>query len=200
MNLLRTLFPAARFIHMVRDPRDVVASALKLPLGGKTALGIAYDWERAVLRGILAETLWGGHRVKRVNYESLVVEPKMTISEICEFLGIDFSERMLDFHSTEAARALSTLKHHSRVIEPIFQGSVGRYKRELSRSMIRTLEGYLSETMSLLGYLDEASYLKATSTRLEKAKKFWGLMGVECLKRVSALFKDEVVNKLVRRK
>lgn len=200
MNLLKNLFPAARFIHMVRDPRDVVASAIKLPFGGKTALGIAYDWERAVLRGVLAESVWGADQVKRVRYESLVMDPKTTIADVCEFLGVDFSEKMLDFYSTEAAKALSTLKHHSRVIEPIFQGSVGRYKRELSKSEIEIIEGYLSESMVLLEYLDEVDYLKATSTRLRKAKKMWGLMGVECVKRTSALFKSELVRKLIRKK
>ncbi len=192
LSLLKSLFPSARFIHMVRDPRDVVASALRLPLGGKTPLGIGYDWERAIASGLSAEMRWGPDQVKRVTYESLVKEPARTVEEICAFLGVESSEKMLDFHRTEAARNLSKLKHHTRVAEPIFTSSIGRYRRDLSRKTIRAIESYLCEPMRLLGYLEEEEYTRALEGRLTQGWRSWGLLGWESILRMLAFVKNEI--------
>lgn len=199
LSLLKSLFPNARFIHMVRDPRDVVASALRLSLGGKTPLGIGYDWERAIASGLSAEMTWGPDQVKRVTYESLVREPTRTVEEICGFLGVESSGKMFDFHTTEAARHLSKLKHHTRVAEPIFTSSLGRYRRDLSRRTIRTIEGYLCEPMRLLGYLEDEDYTRALERRVTQGWSSWGLLGWESVLRILAFAKNEIAVRLLSR-
>ncbi|MGQ9654423.1 MAG: sulfotransferase family protein [Thermodesulfobacteriota bacterium] len=200
LSLLKSLFPCAMFIHMVRDPRDVVASALRLPLGGKTPLGIGYDWERAIVSGLSAEVKWGPNQVKRVTYESLVKEPTRTVEEICAFLGVKSSEKMFDFHETEAARHLSKLKHHTRVAEPIFTSSLGRYRKDLSRKTISAIEGYLCEPMRLLGYLEDEQYTRALERRLTQGWGSWRLLGWESVLRMLALVKNDIAVWLLSRK
>jgi len=197
MTFLKHLFPQARFIHMVRDPRDVVASASKLPLGGKTALGIAYDWERALLSGLAAEASWGAQGILRVKYEDLVTNPKETMERICEFLEVEFYPEMLSFHTTEAARELSKLKHHRRVSSPLDKKAVGRYKTELSPNVVQLIESYLSEPMRFMGYSPEFEYHRLLDLRLRTPISVWARLGWEALLRIFSIMKDGVAKRII---
>lgn len=89
---LRRLFPEARFIHLLRDPRDVVRSMLNF----NAAFGIelvpgeseawAY-WLRTVRACVAAERAWGAGVVRRVLYRDLVEDSKTAVEGILEFLG-----------------------------------------------------------------------------------------------------------------
>lgn len=192
MSFLKALFPDAKFIHMVRDPRDVVASALRLPLGGKTPLGIAYDWERALLSGLAAESLWGSGVILRVKYEDLVTNPESILKRICNFLEISFTQEMLFFHRSEAAKELSRLRHHRRVSKPLDSESVGRYRRDLPPKVLQIVESYLSELMLFMSYSSETEYEKLLNLRLGRPHTLWMRLGWEALLRSLSVMKDRV--------
>jgi hypothetical protein len=177
---------------MVRDPRDVVASARGLPLGARTPLGIAQDWERAVLSGLLAEVAWGAHVVKRIPYESLASGPEEILQEVCAFLDVEYTAHMLDFHETHQARHLSTLSHHTRVVQPVSPGSVGRYARDLSPAEVRDVEGYLASPMGILGYLDPDGLASALGRRLGGRTRHLALLARESLRQLAWAVKQEV--------
>lgn len=89
---LRRLFPGARFIHLLRDPREVVRSMLNF----HAAFGIdlvpgeseAWDyWLRTVRACVAAERAWGSGVVRRVRYRDLVEDSKTAVEGILEFLG-----------------------------------------------------------------------------------------------------------------
>jgi Sulfotransferase family len=85
---LVTIWPDGKFIRIVRDLRDVYASARALGLDGN-AWSVATLWaegEEAWDR--LAPSL-GPTQALLVHYEDLVTEPKVTIRTIFEFLGCD---------------------------------------------------------------------------------------------------------------
>jgi hypothetical protein len=81
----------ARVIHVVRDPRAVVASnyvsGARYPL-----LFLARQWRKlATLALVNAES---SDRVKIIKYENLVSHLGETALEICSFLGVEFDEAM----------------------------------------------------------------------------------------------------------
>lgn len=102
MNLHRhfhralAVFPNARFIHLLRDPRDVAMSCLRMGWGGHVyhTVDIWRDaelsWER--LRSVLAED-----QFIEIGYEKLVDDIPGVLGSICTFLGVPYSERMLDY-------------------------------------------------------------------------------------------------------
>ncbi|MCA9310444.1 MAG: sulfotransferase, partial [Phycisphaerales bacterium] len=96
------LFPQARFIHIVRDPRDVVVSLKKEHwMGGESIQRIAHHvakvWRR---QQDVAERL--GPRVYRVlSYEDLVADPEAALRELCDFLGEAFDPAMLTYHQQQ---------------------------------------------------------------------------------------------------
>jgi hypothetical protein len=93
---LLPLFPDARFIHLVRDGRDVAKSCVGMGWNGNV-------WT-AVHRWIDAEKLWSQlcgrlepRRRHEVKYETLVSSPEATLAETCDFLGVEYDSAMLDY-------------------------------------------------------------------------------------------------------
>ncbi|WP_035994495.1 sulfotransferase family protein [Leptolyngbya sp. KIOST-1] len=98
---LRRLYPTARVVRIVRDPRDVALSmATRLPWTSDVPLHSAYLIERWYRqskgffeRDRLAYTL---------RYETLIAEPTETLHQLCCFLQVPFEPAML--HTEAAAR------------------------------------------------------------------------------------------------
>jgi hypothetical protein len=94
---LATLYPRAKFIHLIRDGRDVAISRIDL------------DWERYYERD---RFVWSLAMAKRreylyspyarqildVRYEDLVTDLEGTVRHICNFLEEAFHPAMLDWH------------------------------------------------------------------------------------------------------
>lgn len=90
------LLPESRFIHLVRDPRDVVASLLAVgrtwgsgwaPQESRAAVKI---WIRAVRAAIEAAREIPSHRFLEVRYERLVAAPEETLVDIATFLNLEW--------------------------------------------------------------------------------------------------------------
>ena len=89
---IRTYFPDAKIVLMVRDGRDVVAS-LKHHAGSVTHAINRWVHDTAATLAAAATT-----NVKMIKYESLVDDPVAVVSEICAFIGVPFQQQMLRFH------------------------------------------------------------------------------------------------------
>jgi len=90
------LLPEAKFIHMVRDPKDVIASLSKqrwAPNDKETAA----KWYKEVISQIedLKRDLPPKSFIVIDLYE-LVDDTEKVLMEVCEFLGMSFSDKMLD--------------------------------------------------------------------------------------------------------
>ena len=90
--LIFGLYPHARVIHIVRDPRDQVQSAYKA--WKKDRVRAAARWADGIraARDALAEY---PQRSMVVRYEDLVTEPTDVLGRICAFLELPFDTAML---------------------------------------------------------------------------------------------------------
>ena len=104
--LLHDLWPAARFVHIIRDGRDVWLSvadwqkgATHLPTWGADPVSTtAVWWERNVRLAREAGAALGPQLYHELRYESLVADPVAECTRLCQFLGFPFDDRMLRFH------------------------------------------------------------------------------------------------------
>jgi hypothetical protein len=90
-----SLFPKARFIHIYRDPRQVVNSmTTKKWWNFESAVDL---YKSIVTEGRKLGKQVGPERYLEVKYELLVEQGKETVEQICDFLNIPVSERWLNY-------------------------------------------------------------------------------------------------------
>jgi hypothetical protein len=138
IDTLFAWFPAAQFIHMIRDPRDAFCSVRERAAKNKKPRWAAMTPEQTAIswcRRINSGVAWREHpeRYHEVRYEDLVSQPEATLRPLFAFLGEPWEA--------------SVLEHH-----PTFSTSVGRWQRELSAAEVTAIEAVAGETMHALGY------------------------------------------------
>jgi hypothetical protein len=114
VDVLATRFPNARFLHIVRDGRDVAASVVTMEFGHTRFPEAARVWRRKVLKAHLAGMRLGPERYQEVRYEDLVADPVTELQRICTFLGLEYAESMLEYH-VRADELLAGLRHTDHV-------------------------------------------------------------------------------------
>jgi hypothetical protein len=106
MPTLHGLWPHAKFVHLIRDGRDVCLSVLqwrkgapKFPTWKEDPVSTtALWWEWNVKLGLEARTLLGPERYHELRYEHLVEDPETECRALCEFLELPYDAAMLRFH------------------------------------------------------------------------------------------------------
>jgi hypothetical protein len=93
LNLYR-LFPKAYFLLIVRDVRDVCLSWGKK--WGKNKYLCAYKWQKRMLK--VLENSEKISRFKVIKYEDLINNTTFVTKGVSDFLNINWSRRMLDYH------------------------------------------------------------------------------------------------------
>ncbi len=93
--VLRALFPDARYVHIVRDGRAVFQSVRNLDWGPNNAYSGSRHWAERLDEAMGVEMAEQDNCL-RVRYEDILADPAATISEICRFAGLDYSEQMLE--------------------------------------------------------------------------------------------------------
>jgi hypothetical protein len=92
---LLALFPAAKFVHILRDVDEVAASMLAFrqgdgaPLVADANAAYAY-WQRAVSACVAAENALGADVVHRVRHADLIAAPEAALRGVLDFLGEPF--------------------------------------------------------------------------------------------------------------
>jgi hypothetical protein len=90
------LYPEARFVHIVRDGRDVCASWLRLGWVG-SALRAGHEWSRAIEDWQELMAVLPAGRAVELRFEDLVAEPREQLTRVCNLLRIPFDARMLEY-------------------------------------------------------------------------------------------------------
>lgn len=129
IGLIKTLFPDARIVHTVRDPRDTLLSLYFLHLDASQAyaqdLEDAAHWHRAYMRLMAHWRGLYGADIHDVDYDALVVDPRAELGPLLDFLGLEWEEGLLDFHTaSNAVRTASVWQ----VREPLYRRSSGRWR------------------------------------------------------------------------
>ncbi len=103
--LISEVYPGARFVHIVRDGRDVVRSLLAKPWGPDNVEAAASEWRDSVRAGRLQAPPATHYRELR--YEELLTQPEAAIGSLFGWLGLDADEIIMGQALGEARTALS---------------------------------------------------------------------------------------------
>ncbi len=167
MREIQVYLPEARFIHLIRDGRDVALSILKQHWGPQTIEAAAEKWRSRVLRGRAQQPYLGFYL--EVKFEDLVLHTERELRRICEFIDLEFDPAMLGYHETaeqrlqEKARALprahgepqsaeKRLMSHAKTFEPPNPELIGTWRKRMSPSDRAAYEALAGDLLADLGY------------------------------------------------
>ncbi len=172
MRPISKALPEARFIHVIRDGRDVAMSRVRWRMqraGKKPPMErLAKRWVKAVT-GARKQ----GHRLPHymeVRYEDLIAETESTLRRICEFIELDFDPAMLSYHEGAAERLAEIdqtlpetddrvalagserLSKHEMTTKPPERDRIFAWRTEMSEDDLATFESVAGELLKDLGY------------------------------------------------
>jgi hypothetical protein len=166
MPQIEAYLPEARFIHIVRDPRDVVLS-LRRTTAGRSVERTAQIWVDMVWVARASAKRVGHYH--EVRYEDLVLEPEAELRRICAFLELDYESTMLDYRAS-GARHIGHLgdrllpdgrakvphelraRLHESLAQPLRKDRVQNWRQQMSADDRATVEAVAAPLMRELGY------------------------------------------------
>jgi hypothetical protein len=149
---IHALFPDAKFIHIVRDGRDMaidISDSILLPYSVYSGANL---WQRYVLAIRDSMQRLPAEAIIEIRYEDLCAAPEATIRKLCAFLGEDFAPAMLAPNRTQSAEKWSSHPLHAKTSEPISTKYCEMYKTRLPRPDVAALEALIGDTLKLFGY------------------------------------------------
>lgn len=133
---LKAMYPSAKFIHLIRDGRDVAVSFVESGFAGRPYQGSSFEWTRAIRQGLALRDTDVASSLVELRYETLVSEPEETIRSICDFLGEQFEPSMMDYRIRTNMVPERERHIHSKVSQPL---ALYRPPRSISTSRDRTI-------------------------------------------------------------
>jgi hypothetical protein len=156
LPMLERLFPAARYVHLVRDGRDAALSFLSVPAGIMTegwghprdAAGFACQWATEVRAARALGVRAGPGRYLEVRYEALVADPEAELRRICSFAALDYDEAMLAY----VGQTDSAHKEHQRRLDEPPRVGVRDWRTEMAPGEIAAFEAVAGDLLGELGH------------------------------------------------
>ncbi|MFP4228868.1 MAG: sulfotransferase family protein [Salinivenus sp.] len=142
-NILIEMFPDARFIHVVRDPRGGVASMQRVSFFGNDVAFNALNRHKIMTHGRdwLAQAVPVPQRIE-VRYEDLVADPQSTLQSICDFIEAPYEPSMLRFHQ-DADRFMvneAAASYNQTATQPISTEMIAKWRKQLTDEEIAIIE------------------------------------------------------------
>jgi Sulfotransferase family len=103
MDRIERLLPEARFVHIIRDGRDVALSVRGLWFSpGDRVEDAALRWRDWILT---ARRLGKRRRhYTEVRYEELIADAPSVLRKVCDFVGLEYDARMERYYESSPAR------------------------------------------------------------------------------------------------
>lgn len=168
-RFLTRLYPDAKFIHIVRDPRAVVASLLDKEWGPDNLYSACRYWREKV--GVAnAFFVLNPDKCLLVKYEDLIQNTAETLIKICCFLDIDYSQVSLQSISGRYQAPEYTFHQHKHVGDTPKEERIYSWRKDLSPASIAYLEADLNRLLDAFGY--ELTKKNPTVGRIERLVLF----------------------------
>ncbi|MGH9119720.1 MAG: sulfotransferase family protein [Acidimicrobiales bacterium] len=150
---LARMFPEARFVHLVRDGRDVALSYRTTSWGPAGIEDAAVEWRRRVARGRRAGARLGPDRYLEVRYEDLVAEPEPFVRRLCEFIDLRWDDGLLRYYERagDVIAATRFPEAHQRLLLPPTVG-LRDWRRDMEPADVARFEAIGGRLLAELGY------------------------------------------------
>jgi hypothetical protein len=167
MPAIQELLPEARFLHLIRDGRDVALSLRPLWFApGQEAHTLAGYWREGI-EAARRDAPSCRHYLE-IRYEDLVAEPERALRRVCDFLELSYAPEMLAYPARASARLgevqdqqqpggplvtrAQRLGQHPFLTSPPRPDRVGRWQQAMSAADVGEFEAVAGDLLAALGY------------------------------------------------
>lgn len=156
LPLIWRIFPDAKFIFALRDPRDVCLSCFMQFFKMNAAMSNFTTLEQTAHLYNRVMGLWLRYREilpfnsHTVRYESMVADTRNEIQGLLDFLGLEWNDRLLRFYEHARSRSNIDTPSYHQVTEPIYKRAANRWKRY--EAQLAPVEDKLAPFISAFGY------------------------------------------------
>ncbi len=168
MGEIEAVIAEARFIHLIRDGRDVALSRAGRAMQNAAPMPkVARRWKRRILEARRQGDELRGYL--EVRYEDLILDTEPTLRRVAEFIELPWDDRMLAYHERASERLAEfgdlpsvggkpqrpgeeRLAAHAKTREPPDPSRLSRWKTEMSPEDRAAFERAAGDLLSELGY------------------------------------------------
>ena len=169
MRTIGGVLSEARFVHLIRDGRDVALSRRRRGMGeGKPIADTARLWRRRI-EGARKQARRLRGRYIELRYEDLVADPEGALRRVCELVDLGYDPAMLGYHRgagerlaemgdlpAEGGRTARSADErraaHALTAEPPRPGRTGAWRLQMSEEDRREFEREAGRLLAELGY------------------------------------------------
>ena len=183
MKLIQRALPEARFVHVIRDGRDVAMSVLDRTVRDLTAADVARRWKKKIRKA--REDAPSIRHYMEVRYEDLILNTEKVLREVAEFSDLPWDDAMLRYYERsperlkEMARPLPgngrakelsverRMKTHEMTTKPPSPDRVARWRTQMSPEQRAEFEAEAGDLLDELGYPIGENAIEEATARIE---------------------------------
>ena len=185
MKLIQRAIPEARFVHVIRDGRDVALSVLDRTVRDLTAGDIANRWQKKITKA--REDSPKLDHYMEIRYEDLILDTEPVLRKVCDFIELPWDDALLSYHERSAerlqemARALPAegrakelsverrLKTHEMTTKPPSADRVARWRTQMTPEQREEFEAVAGSLLTELGYPTGPEAVEQATALIEAA-------------------------------
>jgi hypothetical protein len=185
MKLIQRAIPEARFVHVIRDGRDVALSVLDRTVRDLTAGDIANRWQKKITKA--REDKPKLRHYMEIRYEDLILDTEPVLRQVCEFIELPWDDALLTYHERSAdrlkemARALPAegrakelsverrMATHEMTTKPPSADRVARWRTQMTPEQRDEFESIAGDLLDQLGYPTGPDAAEKATAQIEAA-------------------------------
>lgn len=153
MEVVNSWFPDARFLHIIRDGRDVALSHQTMPYGSGNIAECARAWTERTTTSVKMGRILGADRYMTVRFEDLVLRTRYSLERICAFLKVPFDEAMLRYGDMVNEKIPENRRWlWPSISRPPQESKVDQWRRRMTASQRIVFERIAGGTLRSWGY------------------------------------------------
>ena len=153
---IQRLVPDAKFIHILRDGMDTIASMYEATRNFTDLWGGVWDLEHCIDRWkdavLTSHKYINNSRHILVKYEELIDNKNVVLTNICNFLGIEYDCAMLINYKEKAANLSLNLPWHKGIARDIQSTNIHKYHQIFNRNQIQYISTKIQWINSEVAY------------------------------------------------
>ncbi len=182
LDVLHGLFPAAKLIHLLRDGRDVALSLRqwakpdkgpgRIALWNEQPIAVCALWWRwLVIAARKQAAQLPPASYCEIHYNHLVHDPAESMRSLCQFLQLDYSDQMIDYHRGKT-KSNGSLSAKSAWLAP--QSGLRNWKTDMASDELELFEALAGDALVEFGFeIANTSISPRTRAIADNCESWW---------------------------